>query len=66
LPARKTLGVVASIAGSFTGLAGLILFLLIRQTLSFEIAMLMFATLLGMYVGFGMLIAIYLLILKLD
>lgn len=66
-PARnRTLKVVAGIAVSFIGLVATIIFLSEMNIISFGIAKLMLVALLGMYVGFGILIAIYRLIRKLD
>jgi hypothetical protein len=66
-PARKrTLTVVAGIAVSFIALVATIIFLSEMQIISFGVAKLMLVALLGMYVGFGILIAIYRLIRKLD
>lgn len=66
MPKSKTLKVVAAIVVSFAGLAGAIVVLLILEVISLTVAKLMLATLLGMYVGFGALIAAYLLINKLE
>ena len=63
---NRTLKVVAGIAASFTGLVGTIIFLLERKVISVEMASLMFVALLAMYVGFGVLIAVYRLIDKLK
>jgi len=66
MPRNRTLKVVAGIAASFAGLVGIIIFLFEAQIISFEMAKLMLVALLGMYVGFGILIAVYRLIGKLD
>jgi hypothetical protein len=66
MPKNRTLKVVAGIAVSFTGLAGTIILLSETKIISFEVAKLMLVALLGMYVGFGILIAVYRLIGKLD
>lgn len=66
MPRSRTLKVVAAIVVSFAGLAGTIIVLLKMEIIGFTVAMLMLATLLGMYVGFGALIAAYLLISKLE
>jgi hypothetical protein len=66
MPRNRTLKVVAGIAGSFIGLVGTIILLLEMKTISFEMAKLMLVALLGIYVGFGILIAIYRLISKLE
>jgi hypothetical protein len=66
MPKNKTLKVVAGIAASFTGLVGTIIFLLGTKTINFEMAMLMLVALLAMYVGIGILIAVYRLMGKLE
>jgi hypothetical protein len=66
MPKSRTLKVVAGIAVSFTGLAGTIILLSETKIISFEMAKLMLVALLGMYVGFGILIAVYRLISKLE
>lgn len=66
MPKNKTLKVVVGIAVSFTVLAGTIIFLLQAGKISLEVAMLMLVGLLGMYLGFGILIAVYRLVGKLQ
>ena len=66
MPRRRTLKVVAAIVVSFAVLAGTIIILLKMKIIGFTVAMLMLVTLLGMYVGFGALIAAYVLISKLE
>ena len=66
MPKNRTLKVVAGIAASFTGLVGVIIFLSEANIIGFELAMLMLVALLGMYLGFGVLIAVYRLVGKLD
>ena len=66
MPKNRTLKVVAGIAASFAGLVGTIIFLLEAKIISFQMAMLMLVALLGLYVGFGFLIAVYRLIDKLE
>lgn len=63
---NRTLKVVAGIAVSFIGLAGTIIFLLAAKIISSGVAKLLLVALVGMYVGFGILIAVYRLISKLD
>ena len=63
---NRTLKVVAGIAGSFIGLVGTIIFLLETKIISVEMAILMLVALLAMYVGFGILIAVYRLMGKLK
>ena len=66
MPRNRTLIVVAGIVVSFTGLVGTIILLSETNIISFEVAMLMLVALLGMYIGFGILIAIYRLVGKLE
>ena len=66
MPKNRTLKVVAGIVVSFTSLVGTIIFLSEVKIISFEMAMLMLVALLGMYIGFGILIAVYRLIGKLE
>lgn len=66
MPKNRTLKVVVSIAVSFIVLAGTIIFLLQAGKISLEMAMLMLVGLLGMYLGFGILIAVYRLVGKLQ
>jgi xanthosine utilization system XapX-like protein len=51
---------------SFTGLAGVIIFLLVREIITVQMALLMLVGLVAMYVGFGILVAVWRLIGKLE
>jgi hypothetical protein len=66
MPRSRTLKVVAGIAASFTALVATIILLSEMKIISLEMAKLMLVALLAMYVGFGILIAIYRLIARLD
>ena len=66
MPSNRTLKAVAGIVVSFAGLAGAIILLFETKVITFEMAMLMFVALLGMYIGFGILIAVYRLIGRLG
>ena len=66
MPRNRTLRIVAGIAASFIGLVGTIIFLLAMRIITFEMAKLMVVALLGIYVGLGVLIAVYRLITKLE
>jgi hypothetical protein len=66
MPRNRTLIAVAGIAASFAGLAGAIIFLLIMKIISLGMAKLMLVALLAMYVGFGILIAVYRMISKME
>ena len=54
------------IAISFIGFAAAIIYLLAAKIISAGVAKLMLVALVGLYVGFGILIAVYRLISKLD
>lgn len=66
MPRSRTLKVVAGIVVSFAGLVGTIILLWETEIISFEMAMLMLVALLGMYIGFGILIAVYRLVGKVE
>jgi hypothetical protein len=66
MPKNRTLRVIAGIAASFIGLAGTIIFLAEKKIISFQLAILMLVALLAMYVGFGILIAVYRLMGRLE
>ena len=66
MPRSRTLIIAAGIAISFIGLAGTIIFLSRTEIINVVLAKLMLAALLGMYVGFGFLIAVYRFIGKLK
>ena len=66
MPKIRTLKVVAGIAASFIGFVGVIIFLLEANIISYEMAMLMLVALLGLYLGFGVLIAVYRMVGKLE
>jgi hypothetical protein len=66
MPRSRTLKAVAAIAASFTLLVGTIVFLSEAKIISLEMAKLMLVALLGIYFGFGVLIAVYRLMDKLK
>ncbi len=66
MPRSRTLIIAAGIAASFIGLAGTIILLSRTEIISVVLAKLMLVALLGMYVGFGFLIAVYRFIGKLK
>jgi hypothetical protein len=55
----KKLKIAAAISLSFTGIVVLIMALLVKAVITFQMAMLMLVALLGLYFGFGVLIALY-------
>ena len=63
---NSALKIAAGIAVSFIGLAGTIIYLFAEKIISPGVAKLMLVALVGLYVGFGILIAVYRLISKLD
>ena len=63
---NRTLKVVAGIVVSFAALVGTIIFLLAAKIVSPTVAVLMLVALLGLYLGFGVLIAVYRLVSKLE
>jgi hypothetical protein len=66
MPENGTPRIVVGMAASFTGLAGAVIFLLVTKTVSVQMGMLMLVALVGMHLGFGILIAVYRLIRKLE
>ena len=66
MPRTRTLKVVAGIAASLVGLIGTIILLSAMKIISFGVAKLMLVALVAMYIGFGILIAIYRFIGKLE
>lgn len=63
---KKTLLIALGIIVSFIILAGIVVVLAIAKIINFTVAALMLVALLGMYVGFGILVALYRLVAKLD
>ncbi len=59
MPKIRTGWVVAGVAALFIAIVGTIVLLRATNAISFSEAMLMLVALLGLYVGFGILIAIY-------
>jgi len=62
----RTALIAAAIAGSFVVIAVTIILLAVAAVISQTVAKLMLAALLGLYFGFGFLIAVYQLMRKLD
>ncbi len=58
--------IAAAVAGSFVALAATIILLSMAAVISQTVAKLMLVALLGLYFGFGFLIAVYQLLRKLD
>ena len=62
----RTALLAVAIAGSFLGLAAAIIVMSAMGVISHTVAKLMLVALLGLYMGFGFLIAVYQLMRKLD
>lgn len=56
---RKKLKIAAAISLSFTGIVVLVMALLVKGVITFQMALLMLVALLGLYFGFGVLIFLY-------
>jgi hypothetical protein len=56
---KKKLKIAALISLSFTGIVVLIMALLVKGVITFQLALLMLVALLGLYFGFGVLIFLY-------
>jgi len=63
---NSSLKIALGMAALFTGLAGAVILLMVNRVISIQVALLMLVALLGMYVGFGILILVYRLISKLE
>ena len=66
MASKKTLAVVLGSVVAFLGLIVVIVMLLANRVVTVQMATLMLIGLLGLYVGFGILIAIYRLVARLD
>lgn len=63
---NRTLKVAAAISISFTGFAVIIIFLSAKRIITFQMALLMLVALVGLYLGFGILIALYRFVARLE
>lgn len=63
---NRTPKLVVGIVASFMGFAGVIIFLLATKIVSVQIGILMLVMSVGMHLGFGILIAVYRLVGKLE
>jgi hypothetical protein len=66
MPKNRTAKLVVGIAASFIGFAGAIICLLATKIVSAQLGALMLVASVGMHLGFGILIAVYRLIAKLE
>jgi len=65
-PNKKSLRIALGVAGLFMALIVLIVFLRAKSVITTQMAILMFVAMLGLYVGFGALIAVYRFVSKLE
>jgi len=63
---NRTPTLIVGIVASFMGLAGVIIFLLATKIVSVQVGILMLVASVGMHLGFGILLAVYRLIGKLE
>jgi hypothetical protein len=63
---KKKLKIAAAISLSFTGIVVLIMTLLVKGVITFQMALLMLVALLGLYFGFGVLIVLYRFVSRLE
>lgn len=63
---KKSLLISLLVVGSWFLLALLILVLVVNSVVTYQLGLLMLVALVGFYVGFGVLIAVYRLVLKLE
>jgi hypothetical protein len=66
MPKNKTSKVAVGIAISFTVLTSAIMFLLVTKIISFELGLLALVASVAMHLGFGILIAVYRLVGRLE
>lgn len=63
---NRTLKVAAAVSVSFTSFAVIIIFLSAKRIITFQMALLMLVALVGLYLGFGVLIALYRFVARLE
>jgi hypothetical protein len=56
---KSKLKIAAAVSLSFTGIVVLVMALLVKGVITFQLALLMLVALLGLYFGFGVLIFLY-------
>ncbi len=66
MPSSRRLKIAAAMSASLTALIALILMLLVKHVITYQMALLMFVGLLGLHVGFGVLIAVHRFVDRLD
>ena len=63
---KKKLLIAAAVSLSFIGIVVLIMALLLKGVITFQLALLMLVALLGLYFGFGVLIFLYRFVSRLE
>jgi VIT1/CCC1 family predicted Fe2+/Mn2+ transporter len=63
---NRALKIAAGVAFSFSAFVVIILVLIVKHVVTFQIGMLMLVALVGLYFGFGVLIAVYRFTSKLE
>jgi hypothetical protein len=66
LPKNTNAWIAIGVIGSFIALIAGIVWLRLSKVITFELTMLMMVALVGLYLGFGVLIAVYRFVRKLD
>ena len=66
MPKKKTVITAAAVVVSFSALAFTIIMLAANRVVGGELGLLMLVALFGLYFGFGVLIAVYRLVVKLE
>jgi hypothetical protein len=56
---KRALKVALAVSGSFTALVLTVMVLLVQRVITFQMALLMLVALLGLYIGLGLLYAVY-------
>ena len=56
---HRALKIALGVSGSFTALVALVMWLLVSGRITYQLALLMLVGLLGLYVGLGVLFAVY-------
>ena len=63
---HRTLKIALGVSGSFTALVAFVIWLLVSGRITYQLALLMLVAMLGLYVGLGVLFAVYRFIDKLE
>ena len=66
MPKNTMPGLVVTMAVSFTSLGGVVIFLLVMRIVPGPVGILMLVALVGLHLGFGILIAVYRLMSRLE